>query len=121
MELPISAVLVGAGRRGLQIYGEYALRFKKKLNFVAIAEPIKTRREKFAKLHGIPSNRCYKSWKDIFSEEKLANVAFICTQDQMHTAPCLLALEKGYHVLLEKPMANNIEDCIKIVKKVKNR
>ncbi len=118
MELPISAVLIGAGRRGLQIYGEYALRFKKKLNFVAIAEPIKTRREKFAKLHEIPSNRCFESWKDIFSEEKLADVAFICTQDQMHATPCLLALEKGYHVLLEKPMANNIEDCIKIVKKV---
>ncbi len=118
MELPISAVLIGAGRRGLQIYGNYALRFKNKLNFVAIAEPIKTRRVKFAYLHGIPSNRCYKSWEDLFSEDKLADVAFICTQDQMHTDPCLLALEKGYHVLLEKPMAHRLEDCIKIVKKV---
>jgi len=118
MDLPIKAVLIGAGRRGLQIYGEYALRFKKKLNFLAVAEPLKIRREKFAKLHGIPSNRCYKSWKDLLSQDQLADVAFICTQDQLHTAPCLLALEKGYHVLLEKPMANNLEDCIRIVKKV---
>ncbi|MFX1568053.1 MAG: Gfo/Idh/MocA family protein [Promethearchaeota archaeon] len=118
MELPIKAVLIGAGRRGLQIYGEYALRFKNRLKFLAIAEPIKTRRENFARLQKIPSSQCYKDWKDLLSEEKLADVAFICTQDQMHTAPCLLALEKGYHVLLEKPMANNLEDCIKIVKKV---
>ncbi len=110
--------MLGAGRRGLQAYGEYALKNKKKLKFIAVAEPIKTRCEKFAKLHKIPSNRCYKSWEDLLLEEKLADVAFVCTQDQMHTKPTLLALEKGYHVLLEKPMAHRLEDCIKIVKKV---
>ena len=83
-----------------------------------MAEPIKKRCEKFANLHGIPSNRCYKSWEDLLLENKLADVAFICTQDQMHTEPTLLALEKGYDVLLEKPMAHTLEDCIKIIKKV---
>ncbi len=110
--------MFGAGRRGLQVYGEYALKNKKKLKFIAVAEPIKTRCEKFAKLHKIPSNRCYKSWEDLLQEERLADVAFVCTQDQKHTKPTLLALEKGYNVLLEKPMAHTLEDCIKIVKKV---
>lgn len=118
MNLPITAVLLGAGRRGFHVYGNYALKEKKKLKFVAVAEPIKARREKFANLHRIPSNRCYESWEDLLSQDKLANVAFICTQDQMHTEPTLLALEKGYHVLLEKPMAQTLENCIKIVKKV---
>ena len=118
MNLPITAVLIGAGRRGMQVYGKYALKEKKKLKFIAVAEPIKARREKFANLHRIPSNRCYESWEDLLSQDKLANVAFICTQDQMHTEPTLLALEKGYHVLLEKPMAQTLENCIKIVKKV---
>ncbi|MBA7614409.1 Inositol 2-dehydrogenase/D-chiro-inositol 3-dehydrogenase [subsurface metagenome] len=118
MNLPITAVLLGAGRRGFHVYGNYALKEKKKLKFIAVAEPIKARREKFANLHRIPSNRCYESWEDLLSQDKLANVAFICTQDQMHTEPTLLALEKGYHVLLEKPMAQTLENCIKIVKKV---
>ncbi len=118
MKLPITAVLIGAGRRGLQIYGKYAILKKKNLKFIAVAEPIKTRREKFANLHRIPLNRCYKSWEDLLSEDKFADVAFICTQDQMHTEPTLLALEKGYNVLLEKPMAHTLDNCIKIVKKV---
>jgi predicted dehydrogenase len=118
MVLPVTAVLIGAGRRGLHVYGKYALKNRKKLKFIAVAEPIKTRRETFARLHGISLKRCYESWEDILAQKKLADTAFICTQDQMHTKPALLALEKGYHVLLEKPMAQTLNDCIKIVKKV---
>jgi predicted dehydrogenase len=118
MNMPVRAVLLGAGRRGFHVVGNYALKNKKKLKIVAIAEPIKKRRENFAKLHNIPSEQCFKSWEDLFSEEKLADVAFICTQDQMHLEPTLIALDKGYHVLLEKPMANRLIDCIKIVQKV---
>jgi predicted dehydrogenase len=118
MEKPVTAVLLGAGRRGLQSYGNFALKNKEKLKFVAVAEPITTRRQKFAKLHNIPVSKCYESWEDLLDENRLADLAFVCTQDQMHTEPTILALEKGYHVLLEKPMAHNLQDCIKIVKKV---
>lgn len=114
----ITAVLLGAGRRGFHVYGNYATNNKKRLKFVAVAEPIQKRRENFGKLHNIPPNRCYEKWEELLSMEKLADVAFICTQDQMHTEPTLLALDKGYHVLLEKPMANKLKDCIRIVQKV---
>ncbi|MFX1388006.1 MAG: Gfo/Idh/MocA family oxidoreductase [Promethearchaeota archaeon] len=118
MNLPITAVLLGAGRRGFHVYGNYALKKKNSLKFVAVAEPIKSRRINFAKLHEIPSNRCFETWKELLSREKLADMAFVCTQDQMHTEPTLSALDRGYHVLLEKPMAHKLTDCVKIVKKV---
>ncbi|MFW9827796.1 MAG: Gfo/Idh/MocA family protein [Candidatus Thorarchaeota archaeon] len=118
MVLPITAALLGAGRRGFYVYGNYAKINNTKLKFVAVAEPIKKRREEFARLHSISPNNCYENWEDLLSQKKLADVIFICTQDQMHTKPTLLALEKGYNVLLEKPMAHNLSDCIKIVQKV---
>ena len=113
----VKAVLMGAGRRGFHVYGDYALKNKEKIKFVAVAEPIESRRKSFARLHNIPYKNCFESWGDLLAEKKLADVAFICTQDQMHTEPTLIALEKGYHVLLEKPMAHRLEDCIKIVQK----
>jgi len=113
----ITAALIGAGVRGLEIYGNYALKIPNKLKFVAVAEPEEGRRNKFAKLHNIPKKKCYKNWDDLLSEEKLADVIFICTQDQLHTKPSLQALEKGYDVVLEKPMANNLKECVEIVKK----
>ena len=118
MEKTITAVLIGAGNRGMDVYGNYALRFPHKLKFVAVAEPIQFRREKFAQLHDIPLNRTYNSWEEVLGEKKFADIAFVCTQDQMHVEPTLEALDNGYNVLLEKPMAHNLEGCIKIVKKV---
>lgn len=118
MKKLITAILIGAGNRGMDVYGNFALKFPDKLKFVAVAEPIQFRKEKFAQLHEIPLKRTYNSWEEVLSEKKFADVAFVCTQDKMHVEPTLKALEKGYNVLLEKPMAHTLEGCIKIVKKV---
>ncbi|QXD33060.1 Gfo/Idh/MocA family oxidoreductase [Candidatus Pelagisphaera phototrophica] len=34
--------------------------------------------------------------------------------DQDHVGPAVACMEKGYHMLLEKPMAVRFEDCQKI-------
>jgi predicted dehydrogenase len=113
-----TAVLVGAGNRGMTVYGEYAQRNPDELKFTAIAEPIKSRLEKFSDLHAIPVNRRFSDWKELFMQGKIADIAIICTQDQMHVDPTIQALDLGYHVLLEKPMAHTLKGCIDIVKKV---
>ncbi|MBY9002784.1 MAG: Gfo/Idh/MocA family oxidoreductase [Candidatus Lokiarchaeota archaeon] len=118
MKLPIKAILIGAGNRGMTVYGQYALENKEKLRFVAVAEPISSRLEKFASLHDIPQELCFNTWETLLVKEKLADVAFICTQDQLHIEPTIMALERGYHILLEKPMAHTLDGCINIIKKV---
>jgi predicted dehydrogenase len=120
MKLPIKAILVGAGNRGLTVYGEYSLKNPNKLKFIGVAEPINTRREKFTKLHNISLDRSYKHWQDLLEQGKFADICIISTQDQMHVEPTLAALEKGYDVLLEKPMAHSLLGCLKIVKKTEN-
>lgn len=111
----VSAVLLGAGARGV-IYSRYALEKKDEFEIVAVAEPDDERRKNFASLHHLPPEMVFHDWKELLSRPKLADAALICTMDQMHTQPALKALELGYHVLLEKPMAPDEEECRMIAK-----
>jgi predicted dehydrogenase len=45
----------------------------------------------------------------------MADAALICTLDDLHVGPTIAALEAGYDVLLEKPMATTVEDCVRLV------
>ncbi len=111
----ITAVLIGAGDRGRNIYGAWALKHSNHLKFTAVAEPRQERRELFAQDHGIPPGNCFNDWEQLLSCGKVADVCFVATQDRYHTAPALKALKLGYHVLLEKPMAVTEEDCRRLV------
>ena len=100
----ITAVLIGAGNRGTG-YGKYALDNINEIQFTAVAEPLKDRRDKFKNEHGISEESCFVGWKELLDQSKMADAVLICTQDQMHFEPTMKALELGYHVLLEKPMS----------------
>jgi len=115
MKQPIKAVLIGAGQRGMQSYGPYALHRPDEITFVAVAEPDPERRFRFAALHNIPPENQFVSWEPLLDRPQLGEAALICTQDQMHTEPTVAALVAGYHVLLEKPMATTLDECRRLV------
>jgi predicted dehydrogenase len=112
---PITAVMLGAGGRGFFAYSPYAVEHPDELKFVAVAEPNPARRERFARAHNIPAERQFASWQDLLAEGKLADTLFNMTQDQMHHPSTIPALEAGYHVLLEKPMATSLAHCVDLV------
>jgi predicted dehydrogenase len=110
----LKAVLIGAGARGAGGYAPYALDYPHELTFVAVAEADPVRRARFAEKHGIPPERCYESWEPLLAEPKLADIAVICTQDRMHYGPTMQALDKKYHVMLEKPMSPDPKECLEM-------
>ena len=106
----VTAVLVGAGARG-QVYAEYARQHPEELRIVAVAEPRQDRRELACRAHGVGPERSFSSWEPLLEKPRMADAALICTLDGLHTAPALAALEKGYNVLMEKPMSNSEAEC----------
>ncbi|MBT2765908.1 Gfo/Idh/MocA family oxidoreductase [Paenibacillus sp. ISL-20] len=110
----LKAILIGAGARGAGGYAPYALDYPHELTFVAVAEADPARRIRFAEKHGISPERCYESWEPLLAEPRLADIAVICTQDRMHHGPTMQALEKQYHVLLEKPMSPEPKECLEM-------
>ena len=112
---PLTALLLGAGARGAEAYGPYALANPDQIKFVAVAEPRQERRKRFAREHTISADHCFESWQEALEGDQLADVVINCTQDQMHAESSIAALQAGYDLLLEKPIAHTLEDTISIV------
>ena len=112
---PIKAILIGAGERGANSYAPYALIHPDEIQFVAVAEPIKARRERFAARHHIPTELQFESWEELLQRPALGEAALVATQDWQHAQPALAAMRAGYHLLLEKPMATRAADCQALV------
>lgn len=109
----VKVALIGAGLRGIN-YMDYALQHPHEMEVVAVAEPNRQRREQFQERHGLEDAACFENWNDFFTAPKVADAVFICTQDKQHFEPTMRALETGYHVLLEKPMSPDPEECIRM-------
>jgi predicted dehydrogenase len=118
---PITAVMLGCGDRGLNVYGAYAIDYPKRLKFVACADLNSIKRNRFAKVHKIPEGFAFESDKEALDAGKIADAIFICTMDQLHENEVLPALNLGYHVFLEKPMAITEAGCREIVANSTNR
>jgi predicted dehydrogenase len=106
---------MGAGNRGTRAYASYALEHPEEIRFVGVAEPDPIRRQRFAEEHDLDDAQCYASWEELMSRGQIGDAAIVTTQDQMHVAPAVAALENGYNVLLEKPMAHTLAGCVELI------
>ena len=109
-----TVAIVGLGGRGHHTYAKYQHLFPERMKIVAIADidPVKVQlvKEEF----NVSDDMCFLSAMDLLEKEKLADVVIIATQDGDHKEHTLKAIERGYEILLEKPISNNPLDCIEI-------
>lgn len=111
--MKVKAIVIGYGSRGAA-YSAYAAEHPEELQIVAVAEPMPNRREYAAKLHNLVPENVFEDWRSLEQQPKMADFAIIATQDKDHVEPALAMIEKGYHLLLEKPMATTPADCKRI-------
>ena len=109
----ISVIIIGAGNRGNQ-YAKFMRLSPDKYEIVGMADPMEARRRHFQETHGVPAENCYDGWQSILAQPKMADVDVIATVDNMHYLPALQAIEKGYDLLLEKPVAQTARECADI-------
>lgn len=116
MTQPLEAVLIGAGNRGRDVFGRFALENPEVLKFVAVADPDPAKLERFGVEHGIPTGRRFSSWESLLDQPKLAPALFDTLPDVLHEQSAVRALEAGYHVMLEKPVASTLEGSVRVAR-----
>jgi len=111
----VKAIVLGAGVRGRGTYGAWALGHPERLRVVAIAEPDETRRRAMAEEHRLAPEQVFSDWRALLAEPRRAEAAIVATGDTEHVDPTLAALDRGHHVLLEKPIAPDPVGCLRVV------
>ena len=106
MSKPLQAIIVGAGHRALA-YANYALSHPEQLQIVGVADPTPLRRQQTAEvLAALP---------------QCADFIINGTMDHQHVPTAIPLLERGYHMLLEKPFATSEEEMELLVSVVRQR
>lgn len=80
----------------------------------AVCDVRKERLQLAAKAHNLGAEMLFESEEEFFGREKMADLCIIATQDSQHVKHALAALNRGYDLLLEKPIATTLEDCLAI-------
>ena len=103
---PVRAIILGYGIRG-RAYASYAATHPDEFEIAGLADPV-------AEFPADAKYPTWKSWEAALDAGVDADAVVISLPDRLHHASCLKALEKGYHVLLEKPIGCTWEECKEI-------
>ncbi len=115
MKKPITFAIAGFGSRG-SIYASMQNEFPDKVKVVAVADIVPEKVAKAKELYNIDDANCFDSAEEMLKQPKLADVMCICTMDRQHVSQAVPAVEKGYHLVLEKPISPDLKECAEMLK-----
>jgi predicted dehydrogenase len=76
------------------------------------------------KLYYLPDSRVYETFQEMFEKEarlpegERMDFVSIVTPNFVHFAPAVMALEKGFNVVLDKPITFTLDEALQLKKKV---
>ena len=115
----LKIAILGLGDRGMN-YGNL-VQTATDSKITAICEKDTERLKLGQERFHLPDTACFTDSSEFLAQERLADVMFVCTQDRDHYSNTMDALEKGYHVLVEKPVSPNPEHLKAIIKKAEEK
>ncbi|MDI9643812.1 MAG: Gfo/Idh/MocA family oxidoreductase [Candidatus Verstraetearchaeota archaeon] len=108
----IRVALVGCGNVALSSHLPSLIRLKDMVSVVAVSDTDLKRAESASKKFGIRS--FYRSWEEMIVREE-PDLVHICTPPDSHAQVSVGALERGCHVMVEKPMATTLKECDEMI------
>ncbi len=110
----MTIAVIGAGNRAGEYLKAMEKYYQEMYEVVAVFEPKQVVREYYQKKYNLKEEQLFEGLKDFMKLDRLADVAIIATPDGLHYEVAIQAIEKGYDVILEKPIAMTLEQTIEI-------
>ncbi|WP_129664925.1 Gfo/Idh/MocA family protein [Phytoactinopolyspora endophytica] len=118
---PVRLLVLGAGGRGGHAYAGWCLEHPDRARVVAVADPDVERRTRVGDAHAIPEQWRFDHWQAALVQPGPWDAVIVATPDREHVDPTIRALELGYYVLLEKPVAPTASDLSRLADAAKGR
>ena len=96
--------VVGCGGKGFSDMEACA----KTQDIVAVCDVDDNQLRRARELH--PNATFYHDWRDMLDHEKLDAIT-VSTPDHTHAGPALLAMSKGMHVFVQKPLTHTVQEA----------
>lgn len=106
----IRIAAIGLGNRTCK-YLHYVKEHQDVARLAAIVEPDKARLTAIRELFQLPEAVCFSSIEDFFASGVQLDACIIGTPDKLHFDLTHRAMNNGWSVLLEKPMAQTADEC----------
>lgn len=111
----IKIAILGFGQRGF-VYANIIKQNPKLMELVSVCEINEKKKPLIMQMFGLNEESIYLDYKEMYKKGKIADILIISTMDQDHYIQAMEALEIGYDILLEKPIAPTPEECDAITK-----
>ena len=79
---------------------------------VAVADPDPKKRLRAAQEYAVPESGLFETDLELMEQPRLADVAIVGTQDALHYRETVALLEKGYDIILEKPISTKMDELL---------
>ena len=112
----VKVAILGLGSRGATTYGDYLITLND-VKISAICDIDKDKLNFYQNKYHVEKKDCFLNSEDFFKAGKLVDILIIATMDQDHYSQAMKALDLKYHLLLEKPIALNLKQCLDIENK----
>ena len=109
----ITCVILGYGDRSSR-YAEYAIFHPDELKITGVIDVNEFKRRQAKEKFNLPEESIFSSLDEFLSKKVKCDVIINGTMDNIHYSTTMPLLERGYNILLEKPVTANINELLEI-------
>lgn len=109
----ITVAVAGYGLRG-KCYSQLVKKSGDRVKIVAVGEIDEEKLAEAKAEYDLADDMCFLSAEEMLEQPKLADIMFIATQDRQHVPQAVKAVERGYHVMVEKPISPDLHECLEL-------
>lgn len=111
----IKVAILGCGSRGATAYGQLIHERKEQFAIVSLCDVDEEALALAKTAFSVADDNVFLN-EDAFFAKKRADLLVIATPDKEHVRQALQALQLGYHLLLEKPVSDNVRELKQLLK-----